>query len=261
MRLFLRSGPGERVCDVEAAALLLRSPIDAQWEMITHDGRSPLRSAVGSDNDQQNLAQWLLAQERPLVLNKLDRDPRFVLGSVSPTQEIGSLLARPLRSEDHTLLGVLILLNQSREEFLPRGLHALDELITRSQKTLEQAELYTQTDQTMMQPDQALAAIQRAAREINSTLDPKQVAWHTLHCALEIIDGKAGFVALDGRGLSCLVEVEGVSLTAEQAQQLATKSRDLGHWLERAKSFCLPSLLFRRFQATLASALLLPSGL
>jgi PAS domain S-box-containing protein len=227
----------ERRCDVQAAVLLLRNPLDARWDVITRDRRSPLLSAVGSDNGQQNLAEWLLAQEQPLILNRLDRDPRFLMEPVSPSQEIGSLLARPLHSQDNTLLGMLVLLNRLRGEFAQHDLHDVDELIVRSEKALEQAELYAQTDQTLLHRVKQLAAIQRTARELNIVLDPKKIAWHTLHCALEVTDGEAGLVTLDAGGLFRLLETEGVTLTADESQQLAAESRDLEHRLERAKVF------------------------
>jgi PAS domain S-box-containing protein len=54
-----------------------------------------------------------------------------------------------------------------------------------------------------------LAAIQRTARELNSTLDPKRIIDRALECALEITDAEAGLIGLHMDGFPALYQTRG----------------------------------------------------
>jgi PAS domain S-box-containing protein len=214
-------------CDAGISVLLLRSPLDTQWEMITPDIRVPLQFANVPEFKEQNLAQWLLAQESSLILHDLDHDPRFEVTLPSGSQRIGSLLARPLHYQDQTLMGMLVLLNKEQGQFTPGDQQALDELIARGEQALKQAGLHAQTDLTLARRVKQLAAIQFTVRQLNATLDPEQIVEQTLDCALEITDGDAGLVSLDAEGLPHLIRTRGASPGADGALLLAETERGL----------------------------------
>lgn len=217
----------QHICEVETACLLLRNLLDAQWEVIVLGQEISLRSPVGAENERQNLAQWLLDQEKPLILNGLDRDPRFEFLSSSPSPGIRSLLARPLRYRDQTLMGLLLLLNRKQGEFAHSDLVVLDDLTARSEKALEQAGLYAQTDFTLTRRIKQLAAIQRTVRELNATLDPEKIIEQALYCALEITEGKAGLISLDAEGLPQLYRTRRAELEIDHPHLLAVMAWEL----------------------------------
>lgn len=212
--------------DVEDAALLVRNPLDTQWEIITSSETRVLEHPVAFRRSHQSMAQWLLAQREPVLLNRLNQDARFIQ-TASEEQALQSLLAHPLYHQDGVYMGSLILLNKLGGEFTPRDVRILRDLAARSEKALEQAGLYARTDYALARRVKELAIIQRTARELNASLDPEQILERTLDCALEITEGEAGLVSLDMAGLPRHVHIQGANLTSDQVSDLLEDVADL----------------------------------
>jgi PAS domain S-box-containing protein len=214
-------------CNVEDVVLLLRNPLNARWEAITPGQKTPLRSSLGLQAESKSLAQWLLSQAKPLVLNGLDQDPRFEQSATASPKKLRSLLAQPLRYQDQKLMGLLLLLNKKQGEFTQRDLHALDNLTAMAERMVEQAGLHAETDQTLTRRIKQLATIQRTARELNATLDPRQIIDQALYCALEITDGNAGLIHLSAEGLPQLLQTRGIELEIDRPAMLSAKAWEL----------------------------------
>lgn len=216
------------ICRAENSVFLLRNPLDAQWEIITLQEKIPLPLSGSTQREHQNLAEWLLDQEKELVLNNLDKKPSFIVpfADLAP-EDLWSLLAQPLRHRDGTLMGLLVLLNKDEGDFTKADLLAMNDLIAGGERALEQAGLYARTDYALARRVRQLAAIQRTARELNATLDPKQIIERTLECALEITDGEAGFISLDMKGFPPIFQTYGAGMDANRAPLLAEKAREL----------------------------------
>lgn len=228
IKFILKQSQG--ICEVETAVFLLRSPLDAQWEIYSQDGKTPLPASTGGRRDQLNLAEWLLSQDRPLLLNHLDkRDSFLVRDEAAPQANLCSLLAKPLRHQDGTLMGMLVLVNKRDSDFTKEDLQALEDLIAGGSRALEQAGLYARTDYALARRVRQLAAIQRTARELNATLDPRQILERTLECALEITDGEAGLISLEMKGFPPLLHTSGVRGDAAPDPNLVDQARELGH--------------------------------
>jgi PAS domain S-box-containing protein len=216
------------ICKAETSIFLLRNPLDAQWEINTLEEKLPLPLSSNPDRERMTLAEWLLDQDKSLVLNNLDEENSFI---VSPpgavTGEIWSLLAQPLRHGDGTLMGMLVLLNKEHGDFTKLDLQELKELVNGGERALEQAGLYARTDYALARRVRQLAAIQRTARELNATLDPKQIIERTLECALEITDGEAGFISLDMKGFPPIFQTFGARVDEARAPLLVAQAREL----------------------------------
>jgi PAS domain S-box-containing protein len=212
----------------ETSIFLLRNPLDAQWEINTLDERTPLPLSSNPDRDKMTLAEWLLDQDKILILNNLDEENSFIVTQPdSNAGELWSLLAQPLRHGDGTLMGMLILLNKQQGEFTKLDLQVLNELVTGGERALEQAGLYARTDYALARRVRQLAAIQRTARELNATLDPKQIIERTLECALEITDGEAGFISLEMKGFPPIFQTFGARMDEGKAPLLVARAREL----------------------------------
>lgn len=206
--------------DAQMAALILRNPLDHRWEIITLDHNQPAHIQQQSSSDK-TLAQWLIDQNRTLVLESLEQDTRFVVpDEISADVALRSLIARPLRQRDQSLLGMLILMNKHNDRFTRSDLYALDELVTVSERALEQAGLYAQTDRALSIRVKHLGAIQRTARELNATLEPQQIIDLTLVCALELAEGDAGLVSVEMSGLPTMMQTRGCSPSRTYAQSV-----------------------------------------
>lgn len=206
------------VGNAETAALIMRNPLDHRWEIITLDQKQPAHIHQQASGEK-TLAHWLVDQNRALVLDNLDEDTRFVVPhQLSSDVALRSLISRPLRQNDQSLLGILALINKRNDRFARSDMYALDELVTASERALEQAGLYAHTDRALTVRVQHLRAIQRTARELNATLEPQQIIDLALGCAVELADGDAGLVSVEMNGLPPMIQTWGCSPSAGYKQ-------------------------------------------
>lgn len=215
----------------ESAALILLSPVTDRWEVVTVEGRRDVPES-GAEDHLINLAAWLLELNRPMVLNDMARDPRFVTPATSEGRPLRCLMARPLTQRDGASIGMLVLVNGPDGQYTRHDLAELDDLVAGSERALVQAGLYARTDLALSRRVKQLAAIERAIRQLNVTLDPEQIAHHALMCALELAEGHAGIVCLSAKGESCLVRSEGLQPDQDSLHQLM----DFAQGLDRAIS-------------------------
>lgn len=210
----------------ERAGLILLSPVTDRWELVTVDSRQELPES-SADDQLISLAAWLLEVNQPVVLNDMATDPRFVVPATTADRPLRCLLARPLTQRDGALIGMLVLINSPEGQYSRHSLAGLDDLVAGSERALVQAGLYTRTDLALSRRVKQLAAIERTIRQLNVTLDPRQIAHHTLKCALELAEGDAGAVCLGLAGEPCLMECEGFQHDPECMQHLLDFAKDL----------------------------------
>jgi PAS domain S-box-containing protein len=211
---------GERLARAESAALLLRSPLDDHWELVTPKLRVPLPM------QPLNLAQWLLGQKRAQILNDMERDPRLAPTAAHAARparpgyaaragggRLHSLLAHPLQSSNGTLLGMLVITNKTAGPFDHADLEALSRLVTGAEKALEHAALYARTDHALARRARQMGALQRAARELNATLDPQVIATRSLESALDLARVEVGVVGVEMPDKQFVFQASGTALS------------------------------------------------
>jgi len=199
-----------QVADAEDAVLLLLSPIDERWEAIDGEARTAMPAAAQRLGQPLSVAAWLLEQDGPQIINDLEGDPRLIPPDTVDDRTLRSLLAQPIRAVDGTLAALLVLINHEYGNFTRDGLDALVDLVAGAEKALKQAGLYARTDKALARRARQLAALQRAARELNTTLDPEWIVGQTLSCALEITGGEAGVAGAEIEGLNPSYRAAGV---------------------------------------------------
>jgi PAS domain S-box-containing protein len=196
--------------DAGSAMLLLRSPIDERWEAIGEEGRAPLAASVPRTGQRQSVAAWLLGQNRSQILNDLEDDPRLIPPDDVDGEPLRCLLARPIQGADGALAALLVVINSQYDHFTRDDLKALNGLVTGAEKALKQAGVYARTDQALARRARQLGALQRAARELNATLDPAWILSQALSCALEITGGEASAGGAESEGLTPSYQAAGV---------------------------------------------------
>lgn len=194
--------------DAQAAVLLLRSPLDDQWELVTLDRSRPQHITLGPRPQPLTLAHWLVDRGTPQLLNDLDDDPRFDT-SQAGTAAVRSLLVQPLHGGDGTLTAVLAMLNKRKASFSSDDQQALTDLLLGSEAALEQAAIYTRTDQALAGRILQLGILQRTAQALNSTQDPVQIVHQTLASMLDLSGAEIGLVCVDVHGLPVTWEARG----------------------------------------------------
>ena len=220
-----------RIGRAEEAAVLLSNPVDAEWQIIPCDGEVSLGCSIREGGRQQNVAEWLLDLEEPMVLNDLQQDPRFARQPSSQSDELRSLLARPLYHENGRLMGLLVLINSRTGSFAQHDLDALDRLVAKSEKALEQADLYARTDHALARRAEQMAAIQRTAQQLNAALDSRQILRYVLACALEITNGEAGFAGSISGGVLETFQIRGAKLGVGAAYNFVASLKNTEQFL------------------------------
>lgn len=220
-----------RIGGAEDAALLLRNPVDAEWQIVPCNGKMSFGCSIRGDGRRKNLAEWLLELQETIVLNDLPHDPRFVARSSARSDALRSLLARPLYHESERLMAVLVLVNKRDGRFGERDVHALDRLVTKSEKALAQAGLYARTDHALARRAEQMGAIQRTAQQLNTSLDPRHILRCVLACALEITNAEAGFAGSLSDGVLDAFQIRGASLGVGAAYRFVASLNDTDEFL------------------------------
>ncbi|MFH0931319.1 MAG: GAF domain-containing SpoIIE family protein phosphatase, partial [Candidatus Zixiibacteriota bacterium] len=114
-----------------------------------------------------SLTGWMLKNQKPLLINDLSKDERFI-GIEKESTEIKSLLAVPLKLKNK-MIGVLCLFNKKdNSDFTQDDLKLLSIIGIQSVQTLENARLYEEERKLI-----ALEEDLRTARFIQQSLLPK----------------------------------------------------------------------------------------
>jgi PAS domain S-box-containing protein len=229
--------------DAQAAVLLLRSPLDDQWELVTFDQGQPQHVTLGPHPQPLTLAHWLVDRGSPQLLNDVDDDPRFDTGLASLVP-VHSLLVQPLHRGDGTLTALLAVLDKRNASFSFDDQQALSDLLLGSEAALEQAAIYTRTDQALARRIHQLGIIQRTAQALNSTLDPAQIVHETLASMLDLAGAEAGLVCVDRHGPDLTWEARGMESSTATVTQLLVGARQLPRpLLNPARDVALSSTL------------------
>ncbi len=185
--------------NVEETFLNLLNPLNAQWEVFSVNG-SVLLPSNDQSTTEQTLPEWLLSFEEGFYLNHLNKIDSFIVTEEYRSDvfkaPLRSLLMVPLRTNDGSVLGQLVLINKVVGDFNRESFSEIRNLVVGSERALDQASLYLQTDYSLAQRVKQLAAIQRTARDLNTTLDVKDILQKTLACAIEITGADAGMMKI-----------------------------------------------------------------
>jgi NtrC-family two-component system sensor histidine kinase KinB len=203
----------QEITRAESAALMLLNPLDSAWELITSAERVPLPPMSVDATQPKNLLAWLLDRGEPLILDDLERDPRLMHPVTLPAHTPGSLLAQPLHENDGMMVAMLLLANREYGAFRRADLDGLSGVVVGAERALEQAGVYARTDRALSRRARQLGALQRAARELNATWDPRVIAAQTLGCALEITRADASLVTVATPDGETLFEAKGLDIT------------------------------------------------
>ncbi len=217
------------VGQARGAALLTPNPVDGQWEAFSLQGEALQRAPVAGQARKLNLAQWLIDQGRPQILDGLPDDRRFILPLTGAGQVLHSLLAQPLAGRDGSLLAMMVLLNRQTGAFGQADFAALAGLAEAAATALEQAGRYAATDHTLARRVEQLAALQRSARELNATVDPQAIVDETMACAMAISGGQVGLVSAEAPGGDVVYRAWNVQVESDTIRRATSLAHDAPH--------------------------------
>jgi signal transduction histidine kinase len=142
---------------------------------------------------------------RPQIVNEAQQDSRW-LRDVDKTTAYSTraLLAVPMIVKDK-VTGVIELLNKrGTDSFTEDDQNLLTAFAVNAAVAVDNARLFTMTDQALASRLDELSTLQEIDRQLNTSLDIKRVMELTLDWGLRVIDAKAGSIALLNREDSTL---------------------------------------------------------
>jgi signal transduction histidine kinase len=134
---------------------------------------------------------------QPQIVNEAQTDSRW-LRDVDRTTAFSTraLLAVPMLVKDH-VTGVIEVINKrGRDSFTEEDQSLLTAFATNAAVAVENARLFTMTDQALASRLDELSTLQEIDRQLNTSLDIKRVLELTLDWGLRVVDAQAGSVAL-----------------------------------------------------------------
>jgi K+-sensing histidine kinase KdpD len=136
----------QELTETEAASLLLYDP---QTEHLYFEAAtSPIEEAVTSTSVPvtNSIAGWILTNQKPLLVEDADHDPRFFNDvDILTSFKTKSILGAPLVTKDKTL-GVIEVVNKRQGTFQDDDLHMLQGLAAQAAIAIQNTRLFQQSD-------------------------------------------------------------------------------------------------------------------
>jgi signal transduction histidine kinase len=143
---------------------------------------------------------------RPQIVNEAQQDTRWLRDMDKSTDySTRALLAVPMIVKDK-VTGVIELLNKrGMDSFTEEDQNLLTAFAVNAAVAVDNARLFTMTDQALASRLDELSTLQEIDRQLNTSLDIKRVMELTLEWGLRVIDAKAGSIVLINREEKSLI--------------------------------------------------------
>jgi signal transduction histidine kinase len=146
---------------------------------------------------EEGIIGWVASSGEFLLANDVSKEPRFLPYRVLPDTK--AELAIPL-SRGGQILGVLDVQSEWANAFEESDLFVLQSLADQVAIAIENARLYTMTDQALARRLEELAIMQGIDRQLNATLDFGKVMDFTLDCAMRMTGADGGLIGMVTHG-------------------------------------------------------------
>jgi len=185
------------ILHTQRGEILLCRQRDGKLEIAVNHGLNPMQVAMlnQTTEDGTRLGQWLLARNTSFLSNNLRSDQRYEWWAETLGAPPASLIATPLR-RGHTPFGLICLFDKASGEFTVEDLRLLEAIADKSEIAIENARLYTMTDEALSQRVEELSAIEEIDRELSAMLDLQRVIDLVLDRAIGATGAKAGLIGL-----------------------------------------------------------------
>lgn len=230
------------ILNCEAGSLFLQDPETNEYVFRVATGPAG-RGLVGLRlQPGQGIVGEAIETGRTVIINDAHLDPRWYKGTDQTTGFITrGLITVPLRVKGKPVGALQLLNKRDGSPFDDADQNLLTAFATPAAIALENARLFTRTDQALTERVEELSILQRIGRELNTTLDTGRIAAITLEWAMRITNAPAGWVGLVREtGVHVLV-VEGYGdAAAKLSDQILALDADV------------PGLVLRTHEAHLA---------
>lgn len=176
--------------------VFLNNP-DNQWTVFRagtgRAGEVMLQEGYQLQIGKEGIVGWVAGRGEFLLANDVSKEPRFLPHPALPDTK--AELAIPL-SLGEQILGVLDVQSRQVNAFEESDLFVLQSLADQVAIAIENARLYTMTDQALAKRLEELAIMQEIDRQLNATLDYDKVLGFALDCALRLTGANGGLIGM-----------------------------------------------------------------
>ena len=176
--------------------VFLNNP-DNQWTVF-RAGTGRAREVMVEEGHQFKIGEegiigWVASSGEFLLVNDVSKEPRFLSHPTLPDTKAELAIPLPLGKR---ILGVLDVQSKWVNAFEESDLFVLQSLADQVAIAIENARLYTMTDQALAERLEELAIMQEIDRQLNATLDYGRVMDLTLDCALQMTGADGGLIGM-----------------------------------------------------------------
>ncbi|HID62289.1 MAG TPA: GAF domain-containing protein, partial [Anaerolineae bacterium] len=176
--------------------VFLNNP-DNQWTVFRagtgRAGEAMIKEGHQFKIGEEGIIGWVASSGEFLLANDVSKEPRFLPHPALPDTK--AELAIPLLLGER-ILGVLDVQSEQVNAFTESDLFVLQSLADQVAIAIENARLYTMTDQALAKRLEELAIMQEIDRQLNATLDYDRVMDFTLDCALQMTRANGGIIGI-----------------------------------------------------------------
>ena len=207
--------------------------------MLDEEGNLEIRAAQHFDQESVDASDLELSHTvvrdavqggQPVLSTNAQLDPRFSGQESVIGYQLRSIVCVPLHVRGR-VIGALYLDNRARDGvFSQADLPILTAFASQAAIAIENARLYTMTDQKLAARVEELTTMQRIDRELNASLDFERVLDLTLSWAMRSTEAEKGTLSiLDDEGTICTVTCggdEGAAASDSDVVHLAMANRE-----------------------------------
>jgi len=176
--------------------VFLNSP-DNQWTVFRAGtgrvGEVMVKEGYQLKIGKEGIIGWVASGGEFLLANDVSKEPRFLPYLALPDTKAELAIPLPLGER---ILGVLDVQSEQVNAFTESDLFVLQSLADQVAIAIENAHLYTITDQALARRLEELAIMQEIDRQLNATLDYDRVMEFTLDCAIQMTGADGGIIGI-----------------------------------------------------------------
>ncbi len=184
-----------KLTGAERGFLVLR---DDDGEAKVKAARNFDQQTLGDDDFKfsRTIVNQVLDHHQPILTTNAAEDPRFE-GNISVVaQALRSIMATPLRARGN-VIGLIYVDNRMMTGlFSNEDLAALDALSTQAAIAIDNALLFSATDEALTRRVEELSQLRRIDMQLNETLDAEKAIYFTLEWACRLSEAQSGHLCL-----------------------------------------------------------------
>jgi signal transduction histidine kinase len=175
--------------------------------LMLRDDDGGLQVKAARNFDQQNLdssdfkysrtvCNIVIDSKKPILTTNASEDPRFAGQASIVAQSLRSIMATPLRARGQVIGVVYVDSRALAGLFRDSDLAALDALSSQAAIALDNALLFSETDQALSQRVEQLRQLRRVDMLLNETLDAEKAVQFTLEWACKLVGAERGHFSM-----------------------------------------------------------------